>query len=90
MSSKDSSSCPEPEKKAMIITPVIAKPKGARRSFRYNLKGALPRTIVVKLIQRAIKKGVIGDVDETPTSNPKRTIASFSQLFRCLRGLIRA
>jgi hypothetical protein len=37
-----------------------------------------------------MKKGVIGDEDETPIRSPKKTIASFSQLFRCLRGLIKA
>jgi len=87
---KDRSACPDPEKKAMITTPVSAKPTGASRSFRYNLRGALPRATVVKLMQRAMKRGVIGDVDETPTSSPKRTIVSFNQLFRCLRGLMRA
>jgi hypothetical protein len=42
---------------------------GASKSLKYNLIGVFPRPTVAKLMQRAMKRGVIGEVDETPASS---------------------
>jgi hypothetical protein len=87
---KDNISLPEPKKKKITTAPANANPNGAVNILRYNFKGVLPRNTVAILIDSAINNGVTGEVDDTPTSNPKATIISLSQLFLYLKGLINA